>query len=152
MTSGKMREEVRGNASPVGRLRILLGVLFVLGFSLFGRVDSFRAAQRNHEMMARSGMPDPVSRYLEKFRGAVNGLREYDMVGYVSDPADHAEYKARQYLAQRALAPTLIVDRADLPWVLGNFHTGIPPVVQEKGLVPVRDFGNGVVLYRGAAR
>jgi hypothetical protein len=103
-------------------------------------------------MMARSGMPDPVSRYLEKFRGAVVGLRDYDMVGYVSDPADHAEYKARQYLAQRALAPTLIVDRSDLPWVLGNFHTGIPPVVQEKGLTVFRDFGNGVVLYRGAGR
>ena len=62
----------------------------------------------------------------------------------------NVEYLAQYALTQYTLAPLIVRNSPDLPLVVGNFLDGPPaPGFPEKhGLVPLRDFGDGLGLYR----
>jgi hypothetical protein len=75
-------------------------------------------------------------------------------IGYISDlsPAEHTGGMAL-HAVQYALAPRLIADLAQYPaaeWVIGYFHrpADFAALGSARGLDVVRDFGNGVVVYR----
>jgi hypothetical protein len=82
-------------------------------------------------------------------------------VGYVGSPeptartpkeADSAAllHFRRHLLAQYTLAPVLLIEGTASELVVGNFDGGTPPA--PPGLSMVRDFGDGLVLFRRAAR
>jgi hypothetical protein len=81
------------------------------------------------------------------------GLRalvpENAVVGYLSDPGD-----PRILMSAYALAPRLIRLGAEPDWVVGDFarRTDFAALGRQYGLRVVRDFGNGVVLYRREGR
>ena len=63
----------------------------------------------------------------------------------MADPNVQAEY----FVAQYALAPRVVANRADQKLVLGIIHN---PTPRFPNLPMIRDFGNGIRLYRGLAR
>jgi len=62
----------------------------------------------------------------------------------------NVEYLAQYVLTQYTLAPLIVRNSPDLPLVVGNFLDGppAPGFPAKHGLAPLRDFGDGLVLYR----
>jgi len=104
----------------------------------------------------RTGLPsgrtkDPISDFNARFDEIKQMKVLRDRVGYLGDkkPKDVQSVMAFM-LTQYALAPVVVEQGNARAWVVGNFFT-VPPTVEELralNLEPVRDFGNGVVLYR----
>jgi hypothetical protein len=80
------------------------------------------------------------------------------IVGYISDaPASTTLGAALYSSAQYTLAPRLLTDRPKNPpaeWVIGDFSRplDVAQFGNQRGLALVKDFGNGIVLYRNRAR
>jgi len=94
---------------------------------------------------------DMVSLYEQRFAPLRAELSGTAAVGYLTDlpPNDisaHTELRLLQY----AVAPVIVVKGAEQPLVIGNFHTasGVTASTRDKGLMLVKDLGNGVMLYR----
>ena len=62
----------------------------------------------------------------------------------------NVEYLAQYALTQYTLAPLIVRNSPDLPLVIGNFLDGSPApgFVEAHDLIPLRDFGEGLVLYQ----
>lgn len=65
----------------------------------------------------------------------------------------NVEYLAQYVLTQYTLAPLIVRNSPDLPLVVGNFLDGPPPpgFLAKHRLEPLRDFGEGLVLFRREA-
>jgi len=71
--------------------------------------------------------------------------------GYISDnrpddPSDQAEF----YLSQYTMAPAILTTSVTAREVIANFHAAKPDLnaLAARGLSPVHDFGNGIILCR----
>jgi hypothetical protein len=71
--------------------------------------------------------------------------------GYLSDnrpddPSDQAEF----YLSQYTMAPAILTTSVTSRDVIANLHAQNPDLnaLARRGLVPVHNFGNGIVLCR----
>jgi hypothetical protein len=100
----------------------------------------------------RTSRPTAIEVYLSRFGEIRTALPARGVVGYVAEPKGKeilhgGDYYRKFHLAQYALAPLIIVDSPDRPLVIGNFASGTPPP-QSPGLSLVRDYGNGVMLFR----
>lgn len=62
----------------------------------------------------------------------------------------NVEFLAQYVLTQYTLAPRIVRNRPDLPLVVGNFIDGppAPGFLEKNGLTPLKDFGDGLLLYR----
>jgi hypothetical protein len=72
------------------------------------------------------------------------------LVGYVSDPAPEANQEAMNdfYLAEYALCPLIVVRDATLPFVIAECKkTSNGNCFINPGSVPLKEFGNGLILY-----
>jgi hypothetical protein len=60
------------------------------------------------------------------------------------------EFLAQYYLTQYTLAPVFVYNSPNYPLVVGNFLDGPanPEWIREKGLTPLHDFGDGLILYQ----
>ena len=108
--------------------------------------------------------------YLQRFASAKAHLRDVALVCYVFDPTDFATVDQaandpvaaaraqratfEMYLAQRALAPTLVRPDPAAAWVLVNYQdrTKVPSDWPQRGLELIDDPGNGVVLFKVKGR
>jgi hypothetical protein len=132
------------------RLRIaLLVLLLYVGASVLGWLN--RAAEP-----APGPGQDEVSLYERRFQELRTVLPEGGVVGYQGHPdlttalpgQGLAHLHVRQFLlTQYALAPVLLIEGTEPEFVVGNFDPGAVPLPPQ-GLRVVRDFGNGVVLFR----
>jgi hypothetical protein len=93
-----------------------------------------------------------------RFQDLMPALPKTGIIGYVSDvPTSQTLGAVLRDGAQYALAPRLVREQSLKPgaeWVIGNFSKPLD-VAQfgaQRGLTLVKDFGSGVVLYRGEAR
>lgn len=85
--------------------------------------------------------PDSVARRSDqRFAALKAALPPRGIVGYVGDRGNLADY----YLAQYALAPIVVDNSPNHPFVVGNFPT--TPVPSTLNLQLLKDFGNGVLL------
>jgi hypothetical protein len=66
----------------------------------------------------------------------------------------NVEFLAQYVLTQYTLAPRIVRNSPDLPLVVGNFIDGppAPGFLEKNGLTPLKDFGDGLVLYRKERR
>jgi hypothetical protein len=66
----------------------------------------------------------------------------------------NVEFVAQYYLTQYTLAPVFVYNSPDHPLVVGNFLDGPadPAWIMGKGLTPLHDFGDGLILYRKEER
>jgi hypothetical protein len=104
---------------------------------------------------------DPVTFHEERIRQLKPFLPASGAVGYVTTVANdrifadektfqNVEYLAQYVLTQYTLAPLIVRNSPELPLVVGNFLDGppAPGFLEKYGLVPLRDFGDGLILYR----
>jgi len=109
------------------------------------------------------GLPekDPVTIHEERIRQLEFLLPASGEVGYATTVENdkifaaekafqNVEYLAQYVLTQYTLAPVVVRNSLEFPLVVGNFLDGPPPpgFLEKKGLAPLRDFGDGLILYR----
>lgn len=108
-----------------------------------------------------------IDGYLNSFTTTLKEeLPRRGVVGYVDGLADdelttpRSKYlldeklaTTKLYLARYSLAPIILVRSLNYPFIVGNFVelTTDMEAYRRIGLIPVRDFGNGVVLFRRAS-
>ncbi|MCL2670174.1 MAG: hypothetical protein FWE89_05765 [Syntrophaceae bacterium] len=65
----------------------------------------------------------------------------------------NVEYLAQYVLTQYTLAPLIVRNSPDHPLVVGNFLIGPPRhgFLTEQNLTPLKDFGDGLILFRREA-
>jgi len=130
----------------------------VLAVLLYAAASTFKWV---HLATARTG-PDQISAYEHRFDRLRRVLPSRGVVGYVGHPqltgSSSTEAKAasllhfrRYLLAQYSLAPLLLIESTEPEFVVGNFEAGaIRPT--PAGFRVMRDFGDGVVLFRRSGR
>ena len=66
----------------------------------------------------------------------------------------NVEFLGQYDLTQYTLAPLIVRNSPALPLVVGNFIDGppAPGFLEKNGLTPLKDFGEGLILYRREAR
>jgi hypothetical protein len=108
-----------------------------------------------------------ISGYLNRFEPLREILPRSGAVGYLDGMADDEIATPRNkylldeslptlqlYLAQYSLAPIILVRSLDYRFVVGNYRNPKPDfeTYRQMGLIPLRNFGNGVVLFRQESR
>lgn len=101
---------------------------------------------------------DEISTYESRFQELRTALPASGVVGYLGHPdsggrtagerdaASLLHFK-RYLLAQYALAPLVVIESTEPEFVVGNFDPGTTTTAPA-GLRIVRDFGQGLVLFR----
>lgn len=97
---------------------------------------------------------DRISQYERRFEGLKKILPTHGVVGYLSHrqaqdirfDAGTAEF----YLTQYALAPLIVMYSPERDLVIGNFGASRvdPEIFEDRDLTLIKDFGNGVMLFR----
>lgn len=97
---------------------------------------------------------DRISQYERRFEGLKKILPTHGVVGYLSHrqaqdirfDAGTAEF----YLTQYALAPLIVIHSPERDLVIGNFGVSRvdPEIFKDRDLTLIKDFGNGVMLFR----
>jgi len=89
----------------------------------------------------------------QRFPALRSALPERGVVGYIGDPGTPA--LADYYLAQYALAPLVVDHSTTHSLVVGNFPASAPTsarmTASSGDLHPIKDFGDGVLLFAGQA-
>lgn len=104
---------------------------------------------------------DPVSIHEQRIERIKKFMPPTPALGYVTTIENekillnerslrNVEFLAQYYLTQYTLAPVFVYNSPDHPFVVGNFLDGPadPEWIRKKGLTPLRDFGDGLILYR----
>ena len=108
-----------------------------------------------------TGWEDPVSVHERRIEPLKSVLPPRGAVGYVT-ALDSEKIFARErslkdvellghfILTQYTLAPVFVYNTPDRPLVVGNFIGSNPDQsrIAREGLVPLKDFGDGLILYR----
>jgi hypothetical protein len=94
-----------------------------------------------------------VQNFENRFADLPRAATPQTIFGYVSDnrsddPSDQAEF----YLSQYTMAPAILTTSVNVREVIVNLHSGKPDMqaLAARGLTPIRDFGNGIILCRNA--
>ncbi len=132
-------------------IRVPAGAAAVAALAVFASLNSYQVSQ---QVSARFPDAYGVAAAAGRMDGALQMIPPAAVIGYLSDlPFDQPGGAAGFMAAQHAVAPRALVnDKSQGEWVLGNFaHPGdFAALGAEAGLTMVRDFGNGVVVYRRA--
>lgn len=133
-------------------MRVRIASLVLL---LYVGASDLRWLRRATEPAPRPG-EDEISVYEHRFQEMRTVLPRTGVVGYWGHPElttalpgqglVHVHFQ-RFLLTQYALAPVLLVEGTEPEFVVGNFDPGMVPAPAH-GLRVVRDFGNGVILFR----
>jgi hypothetical protein len=94
-----------------------------------------------------------ISNYENRFVNLRQLLPSRGVTGYISDDENEDDQEfidSRIYLAQYSLSPVILVRSLDYSLIVGNFldHTPDFEIYRKQGLIPIKDFGNGIVLFR----
>lgn len=96
--------------------------------------------------------PYRIAAQFDRLAPVATAVPENAILGYLTDvPQGSVTESAMLIGAQYVLAPRLVVRGAERDWVLGNFTrpADFAAFGRSRGLELQRDFGNGVVLFRG---
>jgi hypothetical protein len=104
---------------------------------------------------------DPVTIHEARIAQIKGSLPASGEVGYVTTVENeqifayeramkNVEYLAQYALTQYTLAPLIVRNSPELPLVVGNFLDGPPArgFLEKNNLVLIKDFGDGLILYR----
>jgi hypothetical protein len=97
---------------------------------------------------ATLGLPKLQTGPLDKvLRSMRPSLPPSGVIGYIDNGTGDPTTLSNYYLTQYDLAPLIVTRSTDAEWVIGNFSSPGLASAKPRDLVPVHDFGNGVVLY-----
>jgi hypothetical protein len=92
---------------------------------------------------------DDITVYVERFEKLRKSLPNRGTIGYIDDESDNAKASKAYILTQYALIPIIVIRGADPELVVGNFsHSSLETRESvPKNLIPIKDFGDGVILF-----
>ncbi len=135
--------------------QVVIACSAVVLLALWGTVNFYGATA---DLAGTGADVYKVGEQATRFQYVASALPATGVVGYVSDvPLSERLGAVMHDGAQYALAPRVVTDKPlkpDPEWVVGNFSKPLDMVQfgRARGLTLVKDFGNGVVLYRSGAR
>ena len=128
------------------QLAIIAIIICALSVNVYGLFESIVFPEK---------IQQHISGYLNRFLSVQPLLPGRGVVGYISDDLDNEEHSMpRKYLAEYALLPVILVRSMDYPLIVGNFRNPAPDLeaYRKQGLIPIRDFGNGIVIFKRESR
>ncbi len=134
----------------VRRLAAKTGIALLISFALSSNLHWLLQATFDPNL-PRS---DRISQYEKRFEGLKKILPAHGVVGYLSDrQAQDIRFDDRTmefYLTQYALAPLVVMHSPERDLVIGNFGASRvdPETFKDRDLTLIRNFGNGVMLFR----
>lgn len=148
------RERVRREAGGWGVARTRIALALVILYGAVSTVLWLEQAAAWPESIGR----DEISANDVRFLELREALPPSGRVGYLGDPAPGGDTPSeredrdlrhfrRYLLAQYAVAPVVLVENTEPDLVVGNFEAGDARPAPD-GFELVRDFGEGLVLYR----
>ncbi len=131
--------------------RIKIGITVLVLCALF---SSLRLLRKQIILFNRQVVgQDFTSVKVKRYRGIKDALPPYGVVGYLSNIRSPSMFEnnarmAGYFAAQYTLAPVVIAYSVDEKLVIGDFiHTRYAEqMYSEKGLVPWKNFNNGLLL------
>jgi hypothetical protein len=129
-------------SDPVRKIVLIFIVISAVSINLYILIESIVFPER---------LTPDISRYEQRFQTSRQVLPQRGIVGYISDDtADDSTSTARIYIARYSLSPLILVRSLDYPLVIGNFYKPNPDleIYRKQGLIPLKDSGNGVVLFK----
>ena len=143
---------------PSSAFRRRTGLFILIVLTAYGVLDPLRQGIRSYPDLPET---DPVTIHEARIEQLKPLLPASGAVGYVTSVENdrifakekafqNVEYLAQYALTQYTLAPLVVRNSPELPLVVGNFLDGppAPGFLEKRDLVPLRDFGDGLVLYR----
>jgi len=143
---------------PYPLLRLKVGLLLLLGLTL---AASLNLLYQNGKAYPDFLKADPVTIHERRINQIKGVLPETAAVGYVTAvdnekifyyerSLSNVEFLAQYILTQYTLAPVIVYNSPDYPLVVGNYIDGSPDqgFLKRKALIPLRDFGEGLILYQ----
>ena len=133
-------------------IRVWIGVLSVIVFAM---LSSGLALRRALDPPPWTIAQDEISRYEARFQLLRSALPPEGVVGYVSEPwrpPHDLDWLKGFFLTQYALSPLVVVEGIAPALVIGNFPAGPGRYAPDPTLALVRDFGDGVLLFRNLPR
>lgn len=131
----------------VARAAIILLIFFAL-------LSNLRLFRQTLNFAPKPLGTDEITLYEKRFAELKKILPYHGAVGYISNKqAEDIRFDvtaAEYYLTQYALTPLVVVYSSNYPLVVGNFRQAVidPQTYTSRNLVPLKDFGNGVMLLR----
>src|SRR6266567_2275363 len=127
--------------------KVILGLVIATFLSLYGTLDFYGAQIERNKAQKDSYQIGAQER---RFEALKLELGANAVAGYVSNLSDAGILLS----AQHALAPVLLVDDVPYQFVVGNFSKPLDysEFGRARNLVLVKDFGNGVTLFRKVDR
>ena len=143
---------------PYPLLRLKVGLLLLLSLTL---AASLNLLYQNGKAYPDFLKTDPVTiheRRINQIKGALPGTAavgyvtavDNEKIFYYERSLSNVEFLAQYILTQYTLAPVIVYNSPDYPLVVGNYIDGSPDpgFLKRKALIPVRDFGDGLLLYQ----
>ena len=143
---------------PYPRMRLKVGLLLLLGLTLAASLNLLYQSGKAYPDFLKT---DPVTiheRRINQIKGALPGTAavgyvtavDNEKIFYYERSLFNVEFLAQYILTQYTLAPVIVYNSPDYPLVVGNYIDGSPDqgFLKRKALIPVRDFGDGLILYQ----
>jgi len=143
---------------PYPLMRLKVGLLLLLGLTL---AASLNLLYQNGKAYPNFLKTDPVTiheRRINQIKGALPGTAavgyvtavDNEKIFYYERSLSNVEFLAQYILTQYTLAPVIVYNSPDYPLVVGNYIDGSPDpgFLKRKALIPVKDFGDGLILYQ----
>ena len=144
------------------KYRYQVPLLLLVGVALYANLNLLAGMIRSYPDI-RQG--DAVTANETRMLQIRDALPKSGEVGYITTvdndkifgrekTFEDVEVLAHYILTQYTLAPVIIRNSPDYPLVIGNFVEGKPnpDIIRSRRLVPVRDYGDGLILYRKEGR
>jgi len=116
-------------------------------YCLYHSLSMVRSSSRDY---LNSTGPDPITVWEKRFEvlKAQLSRQGYSNVGYITDMPEVADWFTEYFQTQYAFAPIVVDNSTDGPLVVANLHdpSSIERIIRERRLIPVEDYGNGVLL------
>jgi len=138
--------------------RIRAGTLLLLFLTVYAVLNLLVQSLETYKELPEK---DPVTLHEERIAKLKGALPAFGEVGYVTTVENekifayerafqNVEFLAQYVATQYTLAPLIVRNTPELPLVIGNFLDGppAPGFLEKYGLAPIRDFGEGLILYR----
>jgi len=138
----------RGRA---GYLLLMACALYASVLLLYEKAALFPGLSSEDPVSIHESRMEPLRAYLPD-RGAVGYVTalEIEKIFARERALRDVELLGHFILTQYTLAPVFVYPRPDRPLVVGNFIGARPDqaLLDHYGLVPLKDFGDGLILYR----
>lgn len=120
--------------------------IYVFALVLLCLISTAHFAWESPEL-ARPLGESAFDEYLHRFDGLKRALPARGVVGYVDNREENPLGPGYYYAVQYALAPLVVEHSTDRELVIGNFTSAEAAEAHPRTLVPIRDFGQGLVLF-----